>query len=80
MMKAGKNRLLIKDVKEVEAKKQNDWTPVEKLEISMGIVVDSNKDEEIQEAMKVYFVKGTPIKVGDDLWVIRTNEILAYGE
>lgn len=80
-MKAGKDRVLLRDVKEVENKKQNDWTPVEKLEISVGIVVSDDKDEtEFKDGVKVYTLKGVPIKVTNEYWSVRLNEILAYGE
>lgn len=81
MMKAGKDRVLLKDVKEVENKKENDWTPVEKLEISVGIVVSDDKDEaELKDGVKVYTLKGVPLKVTNEYWSVRLNEILAYGE
>jgi hypothetical protein len=80
MMKAGKDRVLLRDVKEVENKKQNDWTPVEKLEISVGIVVSDDNEVELKDGVKVYTLKGVPLKVTNEYWSVRLNEILAYGE
>jgi len=80
MMKAGKDRVLLRDVKEVENKKQNDWTPVEKLEISVGIVVSDDNEAELKDGVKVYTLKGVPLKVTNEYWSVRLNEILAYGE
>ncbi|HQL66953.1 MAG TPA: hypothetical protein PK151_05330 [Caldisericia bacterium] len=79
-MKAGKDRVLLRDVKEVENKKQNDWTPVEKLEISVGIVVSDDNEAELKDGVKVYTLKGVPLKVTNEYWSVRLNEILAYGE
>lgn len=80
MMKAGKDRVLLRDVKEVENKKQNDWIPVEKLEISVGIVVSDDNEAELKDGVKVYTLKGVPLKVTNEYWSVRLNEILAYGE
>lgn len=74
MLKAGHKRLVIKDIEDVKEEKKDTWssptdfTAVQKAVIPFGQY----------SGVTVWFTKGCPLKIGDNLHVIRLGEVIAY--
>lgn len=74
MLRAGHKRFIIKDIEDVKEEKKDTWSsPSDITSVQRAVIAHGEYN-----GITVWFAKGCPLKIGDNLHVVRFGEIIAY--